>query len=213
MKKVLAWFLCASAALAGPAAAALITIGSQGRVVAYPFRGNSGVNAVRCQDLVLASELWPWDAAPVNYITNWEWYAAPTVSPGTFNNFTIKLCHTTRTTLTADFNANYAGAKPATVYSRPSQYINTEAGKWFGFRFDSQFQYYFSGNLIVEVEWRGDTGGYAYTYWSAMTARCVFSYNGGAPTVRDYIHYMRVTILMIPGVEPTSLGRVKALYL
>ena len=213
MKKVLVWFFCASTALASSAGAELLTIGRQGRVVAYPFRGNSGVNAVRCQDLVLASELWPWDNAPVNSIKKWEWYAAPTVSPGTFNNFTIKICHTTRTTLTANFNVNYGGRTPVTVYSRRSQPINAEPGKWFGFDFDSQFNYGYGYNVIVEVEWSGDNGGYAYTYRSAATARCVFNYNGGAATVRNYVHYMRVTILYIPGVAPTSLGRVKALYL
>jgi len=212
MKNVLVWFICASTALAAPAAAMLITIGQQGRVVVYPFCGNSSVDAVRCQDLVFGTELRPSDAAPVNYIAKWEWCAAPSVSPGTFDNFTIKLCHTTRTTLTTDFNANYAGQKPVTVYSRRSQPINAEPGKWFGFDFDSQFNYGFGSNLIVEVEWSGDTGGYAYTYRSAATARCVFNYNGGTPVVRDYVHYMRVTIYFIPGVEPTSLGRVKALY-
>jgi hypothetical protein len=213
MKKVLVWFICASTALAAPAAAMLITIGKEGRVVAYPFRGNSGVNAVRCQDLVFGSELRPFDAAPVNYIAKWEWYAAPTVSPGTFNNFTIKLCHTTRTTLTANFTANYAGQTPVTVYTRRSQPINAEPGKWFGFGFDSKFNYGFGSNVIVEVEWRGDTGGYAYTYRSAAAARCVFNYNGGTPAVRDYVHYMRITISFIPGVEPTSLGRVRVFYL
>ncbi|HUV88006.1 MAG TPA: hypothetical protein VMX79_12955 [bacterium] len=213
MKKVLAWFLCAATALAASAGAELMTIGSQGRVVGYPFRGNAGVDAVRCQDLVLATELWPWDAARVNYIMKWEWYAAPTVSPGTFNNFTIKICRTTRTTLTTDFNANYAGQTPIMVYSRRSQPINAEPGKWFGFDFDSQFNYGFGYNVIVEVEWSGDNGGYAYTYRSAATARCVFNYNGGTPVVHDYVHYMRVTIEFIPGVEPTSLGRVRALYL
>lgn len=213
MKKVSVWLVCAAAALAASAVAELITIGNQGRVVAYPFCGNSGVDAVRCQDLVFGDELWPWDSAPVNYIRKWEWCPAHSVSPGQFNNFTIKLCHTTRTTLTTDFNANYAGRNPVTVYSRRSQSINAEPGKWFGFDFDSQFNYGFGANLVVEVEWSGDTGGYAYTYRSAATARCVFSYNGGTPVVRDYVHYMRVTIDFIPGVEATSLGRVKALYL
>lgn len=212
MKQVLVWFVCASTALAASAAAIEIKIGKQGVVVPYPFRGNSGVNAVRCQDLVMAKELSPWESAPVIIIEKWEWYAAPTVSPGYFNNFTLKLCLTNRNALTADFNANYAGRKPETVYSQPSQYVNAKPNEWFGFGF-GPFYYRQSENLIVEVEWRGDTGGYAYTYRSAGTARCVFNYNSGRPVVRDYVHYMRVTIHFIPGVEPTSLGRVRALYL
>lgn len=212
MKKVLVWFICASTALAAPAVARLITIGKEGRVVAYPFRGNSGVNAVRCQDLVLWKELYPRDNAPVVYITKWEWFASTTLSPGYFNNFTIKLCQTDRTALTANFDDNYRPFRPGTVYSRPSQYINANPNDWFGFSF-SGFYLFGNYNLIVEVEWSGDTGGYAYTYRSAATARCVFNYNGGTPAVRNYVHYMRITIYFIPGVEATSLGRVKALYL
>ena len=212
MKKVLVWFICASTALAAPAAAAVITIGKQGRVVAYPFRGNSGVNAVRCQDLVLASELQPTKSNPVIIIRRWEWFASGTISAGSFNNFTIKLCLTDRTALTANFNDNYGRFTPRTVYSRSSQYLNPSPNDWF--RFDlTGFYYREPLNLIVEVEWSGDTGGYAYTYRSAAAARCVFNYNRGTPAVRNYIHYMRVTIDFIPGVEPTSLGRVKALYL
>ena len=120
MKKVLAWFLCASAARAVPAAAVLITIGNQGRVVAYP-------------DLILASELHTAKANPVIIIRRWEWFASPTVSAGSFDNFTIKLGHTTRTTLTADFNDNYAGLGSRTVYSRSSQYLNPSPNDWFGF--------------------------------------------------------------------------------
>jgi hypothetical protein len=211
MKKALIWFVCASTALAAPAAASLCVIGSQGRVVGYPFRGNSGVDAVRCQDLVLWKELYPTDNAPVIYITKWEWFASTTLSPGYFNNFTIKLCETDRTALTPNFEDNYRPFRPGTVYNRPSQYINANPNEWFGFSF-SQFYLRGNYNLIVEVEWSGDTGGYAYTYRSAGTARCVFNYNGGTPAVHNYVHYMRVTIYFIPGVEPTSLGRVKALY-
>ncbi len=212
MKKVLVWFICASTALAAPAAARLYTIGKQGRVVAYPFRGNSGVNAVRCQDLVLANELRPSKANPVIIIARWEWFASETISAGSFNNFTIKLCFTDRTALTANFNDNYGRFTPETVYSRSSQYLNPSPNDWFAFDLTGFYyrEYY---NLIVEVEWSGDTGGYAYTYRSAAAARCVFNYNGGTPAVRNYVHYMRVTIHYIPGVAPTSLGRVKALYL
>lgn len=212
MKKVLVWFICASAALAAPAAAILCTIGKQGVVVPYPFRGNSGVNAVRCQDLVLASELRPSKANPVIIIRRWEWFASETISAGSFNNFTIKLCLTDRTALTANFNDNYGRFAPVTVYSRSPQYLNPSPNDWFAFDLTG-FYYSEPYNLIVEVEWRGDTGGYTYTYRSAGTARCVFNYNGGTPAVRNYVHYMRVTIHYIPGVEPTSLGRVRALYL
>ncbi|NIT35175.1 MAG: hypothetical protein GTN49_01530 [candidate division Zixibacteria bacterium] len=213
MQKAVVGSVCALTAIfASYAMASLVTVGKQGSVVAYPFRGNAGVDAVRCQDLVLASELRPSKANPVIIIRRWEWFASASVSAGYFNNFTIKLCHTGYTALTANFEYNYGRFKPVTVYGKSAQYLNPKANDWFGFDFPI---YYWDGhsNLIVEVEWRGDTGGFAYTYWSAGTARCVFNYNGGRPVVRDYVHYMRVTIHFIPGVEPTSLGRVRALYL
>jgi len=212
MKRVLVWAVCASSALAAPAAAIWLTIGKQDVVVAYPFRGNSGVNTVRCQDLVLASELRPTKANPVIIIRRWEWFASATISAGYFNNFTIKLCLTDRTALTANFSDNYGRFTPQTVYSRSSQYLNPSPNVWFGFD-QTGFYYTEPYNLIVEVEWSGDTGGYAYTYRTAATARCVFNYNGGTPTVHNYVHYMRISIDFIPGVEPTSLGRVKTLYL
>jgi hypothetical protein len=211
VKKVAIWLVCAWAAMAASAGAALIEIGSQGRVVGYPFRGNSGVDAVRCQDLVLGSELRPTKSNPVIIIRRWEWFASSTIAPGYFNHFTIKLSLTDRTALTTDFAYNYSRFGPQTVYSRSSQYLNPSANDWFGFDLTG-FYYTEPLNLIVEVEWSGDTGGYTYTYRSAAPARCVFNYNGGTPVVHNYVHYMRITIYFIPGVEPTALGRVKALY-
>jgi hypothetical protein len=211
MKGNVVWVVCAAAALAASAGATLVTIGSRGTEIGYPFRGNGGVNAVRCQDLVLASELHPPKSNPVIPIRRWEWFASSTIASGYFNNFTIKLCHTDRTALTTDFAYNYGRFSPETVYSRSSQNLNPSPNDWFGFDLTA-FYYWEPYNVIVEVEWSGDSGGYAYTYRSAGTARCVFNYNNGTPVVHNYVHYMRITIFFIPGVEPTSLGRVKALY-
>ena len=212
MNRVVRALLVASVVLAASAGAVLVTVGSQGREVAYPFRGNAGVNAVRCQDLVLASELRPTKANPVIEIVQWEWFASTTTTEGFFHNFSIKVCHTDRTALTADFNDNYGSFTPVTVYTLASQYLKPDPNDWFGIPFLTQFYYNGYSNVIFEVEWNGDTGGYTHTYWSAAPARCVYNYNGGTPAVHDYVHYMRITIHYIPGVAPTSLGRVKALY-
>lgn len=212
MKGICIWAICATTVLAGPAAAVLCTIGSRGREVAYPFRGNAGVDAVRSQDLVLASELKPSGDSPVIEIVRWEWFASANISEGFFNNFSIKVCHTNRTALTANFNDNYGGFTPVTVYTLASQYLKPDPNDWFGIPFLKQFYYNGYSNVIFEVEWSGDTGGYTYTYRSATPARCVFNYNNGTPVVHNYVHYMRIMINYIPGVAPTSLGRVKALY-
>jgi hypothetical protein len=82
---------------------------------------------------------------------------------------------------------------------------------WFGFKFDTDFEYSGKKNLLFEVSWSTDSGGSAYTYWSPGTARCVVSLNGAAANLYNYIHYMRIT-LEPSAVSPTSVGRVKALY-
>lgn len=141
----------------------------------------------------------------------WEWYASSSVSAGTFNNFSIKLCHTKNTALTTNFTGNYGGNTPVQVYSKSSEYIAATPNTWFGFSFGTAFDYNGKDNLIVEVEWSGDSGGYAYNYWSAATARCMYKYNSYAARVYNYLHYMRISTGYL-GVAPTSLGRVKALF-
>jgi hypothetical protein len=164
------------------------------------------VDALRSQDLVLST-----DALPGGTIKKWEWFASATVTPGTFNNFKIKLCHTSRSALSRDFAANYDGNTPAEVYSRAVQAVGPTPYTWFGFAFDADFEYNGKKNLIYEVSWNGDSGGNAYTYWSPGTARCIVSQNGAAANLYNYIHYMRIT-LEPSAVSPTSVGRVKALF-
>ena len=161
---------------------------------------------MRSQDLVLST-----DAVPAGTVVKWEWYASASVSAGTFNNFSLKLCHTNKTALTTDFTGNYGGNTPVQVYYKSSEYIAATPNTWFGFAFTTGFDYNGKDNLIVEVEWSGDSGGYDYNYWSAATARCMYKYNSYAARVYHYLHYMRITTGAL-GVAPTSLGRVKALY-
>jgi hypothetical protein len=133
------------------------------------------------------------------------------VRAGTYNNFSIKMCHTPLTALTKDFNANYGGKTPVEVYKNSSQYVNATPYSWFGIPFAAAFDYNGSDNFIIEVSWSGDSGGYAYNYWGPATARCVYNVNGGTLYLYNYLHYMRISIGSL-GVSPTSLGRVKALY-
>ena len=130
---------------------------------------------------------------------------------GTFNNFSINMCHTSVTALTKDFKGNYGGNTPVEVYKNSSQYVNATPYNWFGIPFSAAFDYDGKDNFIIEVQWNGDSGGYAYNHWSPATAHCVYSVNGGSPYLSNYLHYMRISIGAL-GVRATSLGRVKALY-
>ncbi len=151
----------------------------------------------------------------------WEWFSVKQVDDGTFGKFRISLCHTTRTTLAESYEENYAGFTPVRVFYRDPLPFNPPLGDWFGFQFDTPFHYDGVHNLICEVWWEGATDdATAYTDWGPFTGRCVVSFvvNGqpecGYPNrgrVQDYLHYMRVTMSGV-GVQPTSLGRVKALY-
>jgi hypothetical protein len=92
-----------------------------------------------------------------------------------------------------------------------SAYVPATAGVWFGFDFDTPFDYNGSSNLIMEVDWNTDSGGYCYCRSNSEASRFAYSYNGGSVYVSSYFHYQRVTI-GATGVAPTSLGRVKSLY-
>jgi hypothetical protein len=162
---------------------------------------------VRSQGLVLST-----DAVPAGTISKWEWYVY-TGSGGTFNNFKLRCCHTNLTALTNNFTSNYASNTPVEVYSRSAQYIAATPSSWFGFDFDTTFQYDGKNNLIMEVDWNTDSGGYAYCRASSVASRFVYSPNGGGPYLSSYLHYQRITVKpsgMV--VAPTSLGRVKSLY-
>lgn len=160
---------------------------------------------MRTQDLVLQS-----DVVPGGTIKKWEWRCYTSES-GTYNNFSIKLCHTTRTALARNFAANFDGNTPVEVYRKSVETLNPAARTWFGFNFQTDFEYDGRRNFLIDVSWAGDSGGTAYTYWSPATARCVYNYNGGDIYLANYIHYMRITVEP-NAVTPTSFGRVKTIF-
>ena len=113
--------------------------------------------------------------------------------------------------LTTDFKANYGGNTPVEVYGRSQEKIYAERGAWFGWAFDTDFDYDGRRNLIIEVYWKdSDKLGQTSTFATAGTARGLYDVNGSISLV-NYWHHMRITFEGI-GVAPTSLGRVKTLY-
>lgn len=147
-------------------------------------------------------------------VTRWEWYASSMITVGGFKDFWVKLCHTSRDKLVADFQKNYDGNKPVQVFADDELRIKPPAYTWFGFDFSPTFEYNGKDNLIVEVHWKERSGAPGVvTYWTPKEARCCM-YAGPVPcdpAVFDFVHYMRVTISPV-AVAPTSLGRVKAVY-
>ncbi|UCH79397.1 MAG: hypothetical protein JSU81_05450 [Candidatus Coatesbacteria bacterium] len=121
------------------------------------------------------------------------------------------MCHTSLTELTYNYQTNYGGNTPLEVYSRSQEKIYAERGAWFGWDFETTFDYNGTSNLIIEVYWKdSDQLGQTSTFATAGTARGYYDVNGSISVV-NYWHHMRITIEGI-GVAPTSLGRVKALY-
>jgi hypothetical protein len=147
-------------------------------------------------------------------VTRWEWYASSMITVGGFKDFWVKVCHTSRDKLVADFQKNYNGNKPVQVFADDELRIKPPAYTWFGFDFSPTFEYNGEDNLIVEVHWKERSGAPGVvTYWTPKEAR-VCMYAGPVPcdpAVFNFVHYMRVTISPV-AVAPTSLGRVKAVY-
>jgi hypothetical protein len=170
---------------------------------------------MRSQDLVLAS-----DALPAGTITKMEWHPSDHILAGDYSKFRLKLCHTSVTALGTAFASNYAGRTPVQVYYRDPVHVAPAAEQWFGFPFDTDFEYNGADNLLVEVWWEEDTEGYVNTYIRKLDRRGLFSCvrygrpESGYPDageLMNYLHHMRLTIEGV-SVSPASLGRVKALY-
>jgi len=151
----------------------------------------------------------------------WEWFTSNVITTGRLDNFSLKLCHTTRAALTSTYADNYAASQPAQVFYRAQVNVAPRSNEWFGFDFDTSFPYDGRRNLLVELWWKRGTETRVYTHYNTVRARFVVSYveNGvpkhGYPSrglVRDDQHYMRLTLTPNAAVAPTSLGRVKALF-
>jgi hypothetical protein len=65
-------------------------------------------------------------------VTRWEWYASSMITVGGFKDFWVKVCHTSRDKLVADFQKNYNGNKPVQVFAddelriKPPAYVRVQ---------------------------------------------------------------------------------------
>jgi len=127
----------------------------------------------------------------------------------------LRMCHTSRSTLTDNFITNYDGNTPALVAAADPFVVNAKLDDWFGFDLSPNFNYDKSKNLIVEIRWQNESTGAKCNTWAYDTGvgRMLKTreYNGSSGTLVPTVNRFRVTYDN-PAVEVSSLGRVRALY-
>ena len=173
-----------------------------------PFWG-SYLDGMRFQTLLKSGE--------INYagkITKVEYYR-PSGAGGTFNNYKLYLCHTDKSSLSTTFADNYKGTPVKAADLRSFTVKNAEG--WFSLGMTTPFDYNDSYGLLVEIQWRGDTGVGISVYNGTLQATKlrVYAYNDPEAAVgkADNVpYYTRLSFGVYAAASPTSLGRVKALF-
>ncbi len=187
-----------------------VTVGTMSGGNWIPFWGTT-YNGMRFQTLIDQSQI-----AYAGTINEVEYYAYYGYG-GTFNNFRAYLGHTALSSLTTTFANNYKGS-PVLV-ATASSFTIPASKNWFPLKMTTTFVYNNTDNLIVEVRWQGKAGSprgepiYSCRFGSGNHR--VWAYNdpnassGSADTL---CYHCRLSFNYYTGVEPTSLGRVKAVF-
>jgi hypothetical protein len=206
--KIVTAALVAASALAGAAYASgkVVVIGARAAGNVAPWRGASG-NAMRFQCL--------WFQRDINYAGNVNAveFEKSSSDSGRFNSVRVWLCHTNKAALEATFNNNYTGYTPVDVLNMRS--INLSGTGWFDLRITSnRFNYDNKRNLLMEIRWNGDDGHNVACWRSSQPySRCyAYDHNAATGTVYNNGQRIRLTIGAMIGLEPTSMGRVRALF-
>ncbi len=126
------------------------------------------------------------------------------------------LCHSSKEKLTNTFKKNYDFKTPVEVfkgkYTVPEGLKNND---WFTVVEPDNFVYNNKNNLLMEISWTNATGATTKTYISLadQPGRLrVFDATGATgKLLPNQGHLARITIGN-PAVNPTSLGRVRALF-
>ncbi len=211
MKKLLTLFAgVVSVATFAPYAAfatgKVVTIGTEVTASLVPWRGMGYEMRFQC--------LWfQRDINYAGYINRVEFKYSSGSTSGAFNNCRVWLCHTTKTVLEPTFYNNYAGKTPVQVLDTVS--LELRGTEWIDVGISpGKFNYDNRDNLLMEIRWRGDSGHDIYCkIYSAAGSRCyAFRDDAATGTVYAEGQYIRLHIGTMAGVEPTSLGRVRALF-
>ena len=210
MKKVIretAALVAASAlAPAAHASGKVVVVGARAARNVAPWRGASG-NSMRFQCL--------WFQRDVNYAGNVNRveFDKGDAAGGRFDSVRAWLCHTRKTALETTFADNYTGFTPVQVLNMRS--VTVSGTGWFDLRINAgRFNYNNRNNLLMEVRWDGDDGFDVRCWRSGQPySRCyAFNHNASQGTVYNNGQRVRLTIGTMVGLEPTSLGRVRALF-
>ena len=186
----------------------MVEIGTTAADNVAPWRGGSG-DSMRFQCLWFQS-----DIGYAGYIQAIEWNRNTSTTSGTYNDTRVWLCHTTKTALEATFDNNYTSKTPVQVMNK-AIFTMPAGPDWVDFGIDpGKFNYNNSDNLLMEVRWNGDGGVVDYCSRSAQANSRVFAadHNASSGTVQNNGQCIRLYIGTMTGVEPTTLGRVKALF-
>lgn len=181
----------------------------------YPF---TAASAFRWQTMWFQTELG--ETGPVSKI-EWQVYSGARPSPGgTFNNCDILLCHTSVKAVTSTFATNYGGKTPVNVFKGTYVLPASVAEQWMTIVEPTNFTFNNTDNLLIEISWQG--GSASSTFFKVrMVGSPLYPgrvYNSSSKTettgsiTTNYHQYGRITIGAIPGVAPTSLGRVKSIF-
>jgi len=171
---------------------------------------------MRWQTLWFRSEL-----NEAGLVTKIEWNVGGSgiTSTNNFSGCKILLCHTSVSTLGANFAANYGGNTPVEIFNGTYTVVPADANSWYTIRaLPTPFLYNNAANLLIEVSWTGSdasgdgrsefnttlTGGPGRVFANSATA-------ASGTVVPGYWHRARITI-EDTDVTPGSLGRVKTLF-
>ncbi len=130
----------------------------------------------------------------------------------TFYNCRILLCHTGAASLVPAFATNYGGNTPVEVFNGANSIGGID---WIDTFIKPQvFNYNNRDNLLMEVVWNGDSGRDIVCYLGGAAGRRCYShdYQSSTGRVHNDAQRVRLTVGVYPGLEPTSLGRVKTLF-
>jgi len=133
---------------------------------------------------------------------------------GNFTGAKFYLCHTSLTGLTGNFRDNYAGNTPALVASFPNYVLPLPSG-FYPIPMATTFAYNNTDSLILEITYESSSGNGGGLYCGRMsTNHRVFGRTSTAEsgTADTWGYNARLSFSYYPGVAPTSLGRVKALF-
>ncbi len=130
-----------------------------------------------------------------------------------FNEFEMKLCHTSLNELTSSFSGNYDGNPPELVASADPVVFNTTTDGWFDIPGFQPFDYNGVDNLLIEVQWFNDNGTDLYT-WVTNTETYHLLYHKYLDEDEGFLeriyHRFRITIEFDQDVEEVSWGLIKA---